>query len=95
MAPQWHGAQCYSATPLILSNRSIPPSAAGALYIAAVLRINFDPRFQIQITTDFRDGYQAEQEDGGHLKHPKKGGRHPSKGKYLKHLIRKTPGKVE
>ena len=78
-------AQCYnSATPLILSNRSIPPSARGALYIAAVLRINFDLYFRSIWPTDFRDGYQAEQEDGGHLKHPKKGRRHPGKGKYLR-----------
>ena len=46
-------AQCYSATPLILSNRSIPPSARGALYIAAVLRINFLPLFQIHLTNRF------------------------------------------
>ena len=82
---KWYSgaAQCYnSATPLILSNRSIPPSARGALYIAAVLRINFDLYFRSIWPTDFRDGYQAEQEDGGHLKHPKEGRRHPGKGEW-------------
>ena len=42
-------------------------------------QISFIPFFQIQLSTDFQDGHQAEQEDGGHLKHPQEG-RSSSKG---------------
>ena len=67
-----------------VTNRSTPPSAATALYQAALshwfpcFRTTFPTDFifsifQIQLSTDFQDGHQAEQEDGGHLKHPQEG----------------------
>ena len=76
-------AACHTQQSFV-TNRSTPPSAATALYQAAVshwfpcFRTTF-PRdfilsmFQIQLSTDFQDGHQAEQEDGGHLKHPQEG----------------------
>ena len=76
-------AACHTQQSFV-TNRSTPPSAATALYQAAVshwfpcFRTTFPTdfiysMFQIQLSTDFQDGHQAEQEDGGHLKHPQEG----------------------
>ena len=76
-------AACHTQQSFV-TNRSTPPSAAAALYQAAVshwfpcFRTTFPTdfifsMFQIQLSTDFQDGHQAEQEDGGHLKHPQEG----------------------
>ena len=84
-------AACHTQQSFV-TNRSTPPSAATALYQAAVShwfpcsephfqQISFFPFFQIQLSTDFQDGHQAEQEDGGHLKHPQEGWR-SSKGEW-------------